>query len=530
MKNGDYRTIGMNELKAPLYDFGFAQFAELLSDSGKDKYVWPDYLSRSVMLVGTDYFILFDEMGTNWRGAGRFSWFNVNGENFPRITFLSSPARKDSWMIAQTLHSNGFYRDNFGSVLTLVTHKNEVSVDGGKTVAIPLLKNVNICDFSFDKNNDLPKGVVRISTSKSNDIIFRNDNNINYVGSKDSFNGKAGFIRRFQDGKLELAIFKGNEIVADGMSIGLKTEGNAAVAMTRNKNNELNGTLKTLSPVRLKISGLAPGMKLYINGLLSNIQVTLGGFEILLQKGTYKIEYTHGDATPMESRIVATEYEKDRVKLIVESVAKCKSVRIDVSYDGGITWKPNGMTTNGIFYLSNEQVNKVHVRAVSLNGIKEASSAGEYPVYFTKNPPHCPEGLWLRLSRNKVDLSWGKVLGTQKYRLYRCRIGEKNYQSIYEGKECQFTDNNIEGVQVYYELPGILDNRDKDRTGLIIYEYAVSAVNGNGESKKSNVENTDPASWLNWYPSTELKFKRQSAFWMTPYVGPNMVPDKYYPE
>lgn len=530
MKNGEYRTIGMNELKAPLYDFGFAQFAELLSDDGKDKYVWPDYLSRSVMLVGTDYFILFDEMGTNWRGAGRFSWFNVNGEDFPKITFLSSPARKDSWITTQTPNSNGFYRDNFGSVLALVTHKSEVLVDGGKPVTIPLLKNANISDFSFNKNDDLPKGVVRISTPKSKDMIFRNDSKISHLSDKESFSGKAGFIRRFQDGHLELAMFKGSEISADGLSIGVQTEGNAAVAIERNNNNELNGTLKAESPVRLKLSGLAFGMKLYVNGLLYNVQAIAGGLELPLQKGSYKIEYAQGDATPIESRILATEYEKDRVKLIIERTAKCKSVRIDASYDGGITWKPKGKTTNDIFYLPNEQAKKIHVRAVSVNGTKESVFAQEYPVYFTKSPPHYPDGLCLKLDKNRVDLSWGSVLGTQKYRLYRRKTDDKNYQLIYEGKDCQFTDTKIEGVQKNYELPGFLDNSNRDKTGLIIYEYALTAVNGFGESEKSHLENTDPASWINWYPNTALKFKRQSAFWMMPYVYPEMVPEKYYPE
>lgn len=530
MKNGEYRTIGMNELKAPLYDFGFGQFAELLSDSGKDKYVWPDYLSRSVMLVGTDYFILFDEIGTNWRGAGRFSWFNVNGEDFPKIVFLSSPARKDSWMTAQTPHSNGFYRDNFGSVLTLVTHKNEISVKGGKAISIPLLKNTNITDFSFNKENHLPKGVVRISTPNSTDMIFRNDNKINYADSSEMFTGEAGFIRRFQDGHLELALFKGTKIGADGLSIGLTTEGDGAVAITRDKNNELNGTLKTLSTARLHINGLQAGMNLYINGILSNIKILNGGIDVPFQKGTYKIEYTKGDATPMESRIVDTEYERTRVKLIVASAVKCKSVRVDISYDDGISWKSKGTTTNGIFYLPNEKVEKVHVKAVSVNGTKEAALSPEYPVYFSMIPPHQPDGFWLKLYNNRVELSWGKVLGSQKYRLYRRKKGEQNFQLIYEGKELHFVDINLEGVRKNYELPGSFDNRNQNEDKLRIYEYVVTSVNGFGESEKSNIENTDPASWLNWYPNTELKFKRQSAFWMEPYVCPEMVPEKYYPE
>ena len=46
----------------------------------------------------------------------------------------------------------------------------------------------------------------------------------------------------------------------------------------------------------------------------------------------------------------------------------------------------------------------------------------------------------------------------------------------------------------------------------------------------SPVENTDPASWRNWYPDTELKFKRQSAFWMPPYTPAEKSPERYYPD
>ncbi|WP_163318260.1 hypothetical protein [Dysgonomonas sp. 520] len=531
MKNGEYRTIGMNELKAPLYDFGVSQFAELLSDNGKDKYVWPDYVSRSVMLAGSDYFILFDEVGTNWRAAGRFSWFNKNGEEFPKIMFLSPPARKDSWMTVQTPNSHGFYRDNFGSVLTLVTHKkDEVNVEGGKLQTIPLLNNTDVADFIRNKENTLPAGVAKIKTANSSDIVFRNGNNIHYKGESETFNGKAGLIRRFQDGRLEMSLFKGESISADGLSVALTPEKEAAIALSRNSVNEISGRLKTNAHVSLKIEGLISGGRLYANGVELKIQSNKGVIETRFSEGEYFLEYTTEKPTPMESRITDTEYEKDRVKIFVETSNPSESVRMEISYDGGKTWKTKGNVSKGIFYLKKENVEKVHVRAVSVNGKKEAAFAPEYPVYFTSDLPHYPEGLWLKPDQNRVHLNWGEILGTQKYRLYRKKTEDKDFQLIYEGKDRQFTDRNAQRTQKPYALPGSVDNRNADRSNLVVYEYAVTAVNGNGESIKSPVENTDPASWRNWYPDTELKFKRQSAFWMPPYVYPVMVPEKYYPE
>jgi hypothetical protein len=81
-----------------------------------------------------------------------------------------------------------------------------------------------------------------------------------------------------------------------------------------------------------------------------------------------------------------------------------------------------------------------------------------------------------------------------------------------------------------FALPGRLDNLEQDRSKVAIYEYAVSTLNGLGEGAMSPIENTDPASWSNWYPNTTLKFKRTSSFWLMPYVNENMVPEKYYPE
>lgn len=88
MKNGAFCNIGMNELVAPLYDLDIVQLAELRSAKGKDSFAWPEYLSRSILLVGTDYFLLYDQTGTNWRAGARFSWFVQKEDEFPQIVFF----------------------------------------------------------------------------------------------------------------------------------------------------------------------------------------------------------------------------------------------------------------------------------------------------------------------------------------------------------------------------------------------------------------------------------------------------------
>jgi len=51
-----------------------------------------------------------------------------------------------------------------------------------------------------------------------------------------------------------------------------------------------------------------------------------------------------------------------------------------------------------------------------------------------------------------------------------------------------------------------------------------------GESGKSPIADTDPASWRNWNPDTSLPYKRRSAYWLPPFVTPEQVPPANYPD
>jgi len=530
MKNGEFRTIGMNELTSPLYDFEIAQFAELTSAAGKDKYVWPEYVSRSIMLIGTDYFIIYDETGTNWQASNRFSWFIPKKSDFPKIQFLSKPARGDHWSVAQTNNSKGFYRDSEGSLLTLISHKRkDVIVSGGKSVTIPLLENENISEFVKDRKINMPQGVVDIKTSQSSDLIFRNRDSINYETTNESFKGKAGVIRRFKNGDLQLSIFKGIEIGADGFSLEYDSKSNAAFGLTRKKDGSIIGIYKASDTVHASFSGLIEGAKIYIDGVEQKQIASNWDTKIVLQKGEHQFECVKEKATPLETKIIGVEYEKSKVKVELKSMSPVETIRIDISYDGGKTWKAKDKTSKTTYYLDKEKIDKVHIRAVSINGNKEAAIAQEYPVYFTDKVPHYPDGLWLKLSTNNVELTWGEVLGVQKYKLYRRKANSKVFELIYEGKSTKYIDDKALGVVVHFQFPGTIDNASTTREGIVVYEYAISSSNGNGEGTMSPLVNTDPASWRNWYPDTELRFKRQSAFWMPPYVYPNMSPEMYYP-
>lgn len=524
MKNGTFCNIGMNELVAPLYDLEIAQMAEVRSAEGKDSFAWPEYVSRSILLVGTDYFLIYDQTGTNWRAFNRFSWFTRKEDELPKIVFMDK-VRPEYWTTAGTAKSKGFYRDGVGSLLTLVTHKKEsVHVLDGKLTVPALLKGNDVYEFVPDKSRS-PKGVVHVATDKSRDIIFRDSEPITWHSDSVTFKGEAGMVRRMKNGDLQLALFKGSEIAADGLGIHLTGETETAIALTRLVGGDCKGRLKSDGKATLTLTGVKGG-KLYIDGVMYKGNIA----GVKLPAGEHAIEYTAKEPVPMPTTIEDVVYAKAGNMVYLSKPQSVSKVRMELSKDGGKSWEVSGTTTKTIYMLPKLAEGKYHVRAVSVNGKKEAASACEYPVYISKSPSHYPEGLKLQLDSGRIDLSWGQVLGTEVYRVYRRKLGDKEFLKVYEGKATSFADEELQGVVPAFSLPGSLDNADADRSGIIVYEYTVTALNGNGESAMAPVVNSDPASWANWYPSTELKFKRRSAFWMEPYVPANAVPGKYYPD
>lgn len=524
MKNGTFRNIGMNECIAPLYDLDIAQMAEVRSAEGEDSFAWPEYLSRSILLVGTDYFLIYDETGTNWRAFNRFSWFTRKEDEFPKIVFMDK-VRPEYWTKAETGTSQGFYRDGVGSLLTLVTHKKtSVNVLDGKLTAPALLHGNDIYEFVPDKNTH-DKGVLHIATDRSRDLVFRNGDPMVWHSDAATFKGEAGVIRRMNNGDLQLALFKGSEIAADGFGICLTDGAGTAVAWTRLASGECQGKFKSDGKATLALKGLEGG-NLYIDGIVYKGSIA----EVKLPHGIHSLEYTSQEPIPLPATIADVVYAKSGNCVYLSKPRRDVKVRMELSQDGGRTWEALGTTTQTLYTLPKLPAGKYHVRAVAVNGKKEALSAREYPVYVSKHPAHYPEGLKLKLDSNRVALTWGQVLGTEVYRVYRRKAGDRDFRKVYEGKQTSFTDDRLQGVVPAFRLPGRLDNSEADRSRIVVYEYAVTAVNRNGESEMSPPANTDPASWANWYPTTELRFKRQSAFWMEPYVPASAVPEKYYPD
>ena len=81
--------------------------------------------------------------------------------------------------------------------------------------------------------------------------------------------------------------------------------------------------------------------------------------------------------------------------------------------------------------------------------------------------------------------------------------GDTKFSLFYRGLNRVYLDRRA-GIQAANPNP----NNPNVATHGDIVEYCVTAVNGNGESARSRIADTDPASWRNWDPKPGEAFRR----------------------
>jgi hypothetical protein len=323
-------------------------------------------------------------------------------------------------------------------------------------------------------------------------------------------------------------MFKSRSIGSGDVTLALDNP-QTGVSCVIGTDKNLEGSIYGKEDAVFTISGLdAADKTFYLDGVKLATKTTKGGVAINIPAGSHKWQLTAGQARPSEPVITDTEYLKEGVRLCYDKAAGAVDYVVEISYDGGSLWQTVGTTQKNEFLLTGLKSGKCHVRVIARNGEMLSTTANEWPVYVSSDAPHYPEGLSLEIKNDGVVVSWGKVLGTTEYRLYRRAAGEKDFTLIYSGKGNSFKDNSTGSLPRHYTLPGLAANYDKP--AVKVYEYAVSAANGFGEGLHSEAITTDPAGWLNWTPAAGLKFNRRTAYWDSPYVPQNMIPQEYYPD
>jgi hypothetical protein len=512
-KDQTFRGIGMNDLTEPLYNLDCAQFAEILPRQGSDAYSWPEYGSRSVMLVGHDYIITFDVVND----MSRMSWNTVQGQDeMPNII----PIRGETaYHIAETAgggrsgDSDAIRLDPYkggGDRMVLVSHKKDVALARGHRSRI--------------------EGVTDVVTAQSADSIFESRDSFDVNEPGRIFSGRAGVIRKLKDGRCELALFHGTAIGNDQLKLAVDNPNLGISAMFKTP-TEASGVFfsRTGGHLTVSASGLEAA-KLFIDGSLAPATSEAGGLTVALPPGEHRWQLTAGPVEPMPSQVSRTESLPDGAVIYFDPVAGATKYRLEKSSDGGRTWSAAGEADGPPFMLKGIAANtKMHVRVVALDQSIAALPGTDYPIYVTGQPPLPPSGIKLLLSPDQVALSWGQVLGPKAYILHRRAVGQTQWTEVYRGLDTRYTDH-IPGIIPAYPDPGLRAAADRAPANAPpIYEYAVSVLDGVGEGPLSSIASTDPASWRNWQPSVPLIFKRQSAYWLPPYVRPDQVPPPSYP-
>lgn len=495
-KNGTFKSIGQNVLSRPLYDLEIGQFTEIVS-SRETSYSYPEYLGRSIMLVGTDYFIVYDDVYFN-DVISRFSWFTHPNEDIPDIQVIKAGRTGPRYFAGKPTktelsgpESKGVWYDGSGDFLTFVSHKQGFQTQISKFGAI--IQN--------------PSG--------EKDFIFRNDTEVIVEEPEMVFSGLAGFIRKRENGLSEMAIFHGTKIGDENVIIEtLNPE--AGISAVPEHENRISGKYYSMenSQLTFRWRNTKPGkISFYLNGIKQTVRDTEDGISVNVPAGSHI--WNIGDLPiPPRPEILFTRNDKGNVLFAIRPVPGASNYRYEYSTDTGETWnllKKQSGTSILIKPKSNET--KGYVRVIASNEEHSGKTSIIYPVYFTREKPPFPDGLKLKvLNSNEVDLSWGKVLGCDQFKLYRRTQGKnEKFQLVYKGELNRF--------------------RDKLIAGSGITEYCVASVNGNGEGKLSHPVTNDPDSWFTFDPMPSEPFRRTGLPSLLPSGDYNLKDSEtYYPE
>ena len=492
-KDNAFCSIGVNDFERPLYDLGTGKFVEILADTTTRNYAWPDYTARSIMLVGDDYFITYDDLFTDMV-TGRFSWFTHPNDDLPFIHQIRPNENVTTKTEITSPEAKGVWYDGNGDFMFLISHKDGISVSQTKYGA-----------------------VVKTKDGKT-DYVFRNDNPVDCNENGILFSGTAGFIRTEGNNK-ELALFHGKEIGYEQFSMKV-SHCDLGISATFQQPKEVTGQYYTLKrgTVEFTVGSGIDGLVAYIDGKPQKTTRKGNTITMQLPEGSHTWQLSAGLPLPVNPQILYTENQKQGATIYFTECPGASSYRIECSRDGGKTWTVAGTSIQNSFLLKGiGRDMKVHVRVIACNKRFDSSASVQYPVYLSDAKPDAPDGLKLKAKSGKTYLEWGQVLGVKTYTLYRKKPGEKNYTQVYQGENRNFLDTGA----VCYNLA-----TDVIPENPVIYEYAVSSGNKVGESSMSYPVTTDPYNWLNWNPKPDEKFRRVEYY----LEGETPYRSAYYPD
>ena len=471
LRDHEFHSVGRNELTEPLYDFGFAQYARV---DACQKAV-PFYRYRSVLMSGGDYIAVYDALGDKLM-RGRFSWFNRVGEPFPSIVQVkpgASYVETDGGIPIDEPEAQpddacrGRYYDGDGDFLTVVSHLPLNSDRGVYTTARPY--------------------GVQVDMQGRTDYVFDSASCIRFSENGMSFRGYVGIIRVYGKNRLEAALFDGDIIGAGGVTLTAKGKRfGACFSLTEGR---LRGMIQAESPVQLELScpDLMKEHVLALDGEIILFDRTENGVRFTAPEGKHSWEWTNKPVQPAVPQITRALSGANGVVLEWTTSASARAYLVELSMDCGKTWMPAVRTVLTSCEIP-MKTHKAHVRVRGLNGETQGDPCWDYPVYRSEQPPLPPEGLKVWRDGHHSRVSWGSVQGASEYRLYRRTSEEAAFSCVYHGEAATFLDESVPSA-----------------------EYAVSAIDLNGEGKWSLPRGTNEDGLEEWDPMPNEIFRRYVA-------------------
>jgi hypothetical protein len=287
------------------------------------------------------------------------------------------------------------------------------------------------------------------------------------------FDGNTGIIRESADGTHELAIFEGTHIATNGFAYEVSSGLTASATVLAS--GEASGWLHSKSGGEFTLHSTLP---FYLDGT----RAPAGTYHI--PAGKHHWEVTSKEPVPLPPSVSRTEVSRNDALVYFTPSAAATTYKLQVSRDDAKSWQEVATGSASPLRATGLPTGKVHVRVIAANASALSQPGREYPVYLTPEPAAHPDGLKLTLSANQVDLHWGEVLGAKEYRLYRRTAGQQAYQLIYHGLDRTFRDR-APGVIPAFDEPGLSADAARPARNIPLYEYAIAAVNGNGDRYQS---------------------------------------------
>ena len=137
--------------------------------------------------------------------------------------------------------------------------------------------------------------------------------------------------------------------------------------------------------VRISAPLLSDKHVFYIDGAPKTSTREAGVSIVELPDCPHYWELTDTLPVPVAPRIVRTENHAGGAMVVIEPVASASRYRLELSRDGGSSWSEISVKDQTLMELSGLlEEQKVHVRAVAMNSLRESLPGPDYPVYITR--------------------------------------------------------------------------------------------------------------------------------------------------